>query len=53
MKIKFMANMHQVYINPWGVKNQDWFIGSYRMEQQDIKEIIKELLEEWKTLLKT
>lgn len=31
-KIKFMANMHQVNIKTHGVKKQDWFIGSYRME---------------------
>ena len=33
MKIKFMANMHQVYIKPLGIKDQDWFTGSYQMEQ--------------------
>ena len=28
MKIKFIDDMHQVYIKPRDVKNQDWFIGS-------------------------
>ena len=41
-RIRFMANMHRIYIKPQSVKDQDWYTGAYRMEKQDIEEIIKE-----------
>ena len=28
-KIKFMVDIHEIYIKPLGVKKQDWFTGSY------------------------
>ena len=46
--IIFMADMHRIYIMPRGVKEKDWYTGAYRMEQQDVEEIIKEWPEEWK-----
>ena len=47
-EIRFMADMHRIYIRLRGVKGQDWYTGAYRMDQQDIEEIIKEWPEEWK-----
>ena len=46
--IRFMVDMHRIYIKPGGVKEKDWYIGAYRMEQQDVEEIIKEWSKEWK-----
>lgn len=43
-----MEDMHRIYIKPWGIKEKDWYTRAYRMEQQDIEEIIKEWPEEWK-----
>ena len=47
-QIFFMEDLHYIYIKPHGVKTKDWYIGSYRMVQDDIKEIIKEWPEEWR-----
>lgn len=47
-RIRFTENMHRIYIRPRGVKGQDWYTRAYQMEQQDIEEIIKEWLEEWR-----
>ena len=41
-QLKFMADMHRIYIEPCGVKTNDWYTGLYRMVQTDIEEIIKE-----------
>ena len=43
-----MVDLHRIYIKPRGVKTKDWYTGSYLMVQVDIKEIIKEWLEEWR-----
>ena len=46
--IRFMEDIHRIYIRSRGVKGQDWYPRAYWMEQQDIGEIIKEWSEEWK-----
>jgi hypothetical protein len=46
--IRFMADMHRIYIKPRGVKEKDWYTGAYWMERQDVEEIIKEWSEEWR-----
>ena len=48
--IRFMADMHRIYIKLRCVKDQDWYNGAYQMDQQDIEEIIKEWPEEWRNL---
>lgn len=45
-----MANIHRIYIKPRGIKGIDWHTGAYQMEQEDVEKIIKEWLEEWKTI---
>lgn len=49
-QIRFMVDLHRIYIKPHGVKTKDWYIGSYRMVQADIEEIIKEWPKEWRSL---
>ena len=39
-------DIHRIYIKPRGVKGIDWHTGAYRMEQEDVEQIIKEWLEE-------
>lgn len=46
--IRFMVNMHRIYIKPRGIKEKDWYTRAYRIEQQYVDEIIKEWPEEWK-----
>ena len=46
-KIRFMADLHHVYIKPCGVKTKYWYTSSYRMVQENIEEIIKEWPKEW------
>lgn len=48
-RIRFIVDMHRIYIKPRRIKNVDWHIGMYRMEPKDIDEIIKDWLEEWKS----
>lgn len=52
-KIKFMADMNRIYIKLQGIKDQDWFTGSYQMEQQDIEKSSKSGQKSGETLLKT
>ena len=48
-KIIFAADMHRIYIKLCGSKNVYWLAGAYRMEPEDIEEIIKDWPEEWKS----
>lgn len=47
-KVRFIADLHRIYIKPHGVKRVDWYTRAYRMELADIDQIIKEWLDEWK-----
>ena len=49
-KVRFLADMHQKWIKPRGIKKSGWYAGSYRMTAEDIKQIIKEWLEEWQNI---
>lgn len=48
-QIRVAMDMNKIYIKPRWIKNVDWDTGAYRMEQEDIDEIIKEWLKEWKS----
>ena len=47
--IRFITDIHRIYIKPHGVKGVDWNTGAYRMEQEDVEQIIKEWPDEWKS----
>lgn len=47
-RIIFTADMHRIYINPCGIKNVDWQIGTYHIEPEDIDKIIIDWPKEWK-----
>ena len=49
MKTRFAMDMHMIYIKPHGSKNVDWHTRAYRMEPEDIEEIVKDWPEEWKS----
>lgn len=40
-RIRFVVDMHRIYIKPCGIKNVDWHTSAYCMEPEDIDEIIK------------
>lgn len=46
--IRFIADMHRIYIKTWGINGTDWHTGAYWMEQEDVEQIVKEWLKEWK-----
>ena len=48
-RTRFIEDIHRIYIKPRGVKGIDWHTSSYRMEQEDVEQIIKEWPEEWKS----
>ena len=48
-RIRFVADMHRIYIKLCKIKKVDWHTGEYRMEPEDIDEIIKDWTEEWKS----
>lgn len=50
-RIKFTMDMRIIYIKLRGIKNVYWHTGAYRMELEDIDEIIKYWLEEWKSFI--
>jgi len=39
--IRFMADMHRIYIKSRYVKGIDWHTGAYHMEQEDVENIVK------------
>ena len=47
-RIRFMVDIHRIYIKPHEVKGTDWHTGAYRMEQEDVEQIVKEWSEDWK-----
>ena len=47
-RIRFVADIHRIYIKSCGVKGKDWYTGAYRMDQEDIEQIVKEWSKEWK-----
>ena len=40
-RIRFVVDIHRIYIKPCSVKGIDWHIGAYRMEQQEVEKIVK------------
>ena len=40
-------DIDSLYIKPHSIKGKDWYTGAYRMDQEDIEQIIKEWSEEW------
>ena len=48
-RIRFVVDMHRIYIKPHGIKNVDYHIGTYHMDPEDIDEIIKDKPEKWKS----
>ena len=49
-KVRFLVNMHQIWIKPRGIKKSGWYVGSYSMTAEDMEQIIKEWLEEWQSI---
>ena len=47
-RIRFVVDIHRIYIKPCGIKGIDWYNGAYRIDQEDIEQIVKEWSEEWK-----
>ena len=46
-KLEFIMDRHRLYVRPRGFKKQkQWAIGAYRMNAQDIEDIIKEDFDE-------
>ena len=41
-KVRFLVNMHQIWIKPRGIKKSGWYVGSYSMTAEDMEQIIKE-----------
>ena len=46
-KVWFLADMHQIWIKPCGIKKSGCYAGLYRMTAEDIEQIIKEWPQEW------
>ena len=46
-RIRFIVNIHRIYIKLHGVKGIDWHTSAYQMEQEDVEQIIKEWPKEW------
>ena len=46
-KVQFLADMHQIWIKPRGIKKSGWYAGPYRMTAEDVEQIIKEWPQEW------
>lgn len=49
-KVRFLADMHQIWIKPRGIKKFGWYAGSYRMTTGDVEQIIKEWPKEWQNI---
>ena len=49
-KVWFLADMHQIWIKPHGIKKFGWYASPYRMIVEDVEQIIKEWPEEWKNI---
>ena len=49
-KIWFLADMHQIWIKPRGIKKYGWYVGPYHMTVEDIEKIIKEWPQEWQNI---
>ena len=46
-KVRILADMHQIWIKPRGIKKSGWYVGPYHMTAEDVEQIIKEWPEEW------
>ena len=49
-KVRFLIDMHQIWIKPCSIKKSGWYAGSYRMTTEDVEKIIKEWPEEWQNI---
>ena len=47
-RIRFFVDIHRIYIKSCGIKGINWCIGAYKMDKEDIEQIVKEWLKEWK-----
>lgn len=49
-KIRFLADMHQIWIKLRGIKKSGWYAGPYCMTTEDVEQIIREWPQEWKNV---
>ena len=41
VKLKFIVDSHTIHLKPRGLRKNDWAIGLYRMNAQEIEDVIK------------
>lgn len=49
-KVRFLVDMHQIWIKPRSIKKSGWYVGLYCMTVEDIEKIIKEWPEKWQNI---